>query len=416
LHERISAPNPVFVGTSDGYHLLVTFVEASALRKTYTPKGAGPVRALDGLELAVPQGTITALLGPNGAGKTTAVKALTTLITPDSGSVKIDGIDVLRNPERIRPMIGVSGQYAAVDENLTGFENLDMVGRLYHLGRRASRERAKELIDLFDLTEARNRPGKGFSGGMRRRIDLAGALVTRPRVLFLDEPTTGLDPRSRLGMWDIITNLVEDGTTVLLTTQYLEEADRLADSISVIDEGKVIARGTADELKASIGGQRVELTLVASEDSPAAVEIASRYGNGEPTVSGEGREITVSAAEGTDALQSILAELGASGIRLYDAGMRRPTLDDVFLRLTGHTAEEPDEDDDSEPRDDAVAPRDQAEGTDGAAAAAAGAVGVGAGVGAAAAARARAAAGSGSSVPAEGAVEAAVDLTGKDPS
>jgi ABC-2 type transport system ATP-binding protein len=314
------------------------YIEAAGLRKTYTPRGAAPVRALDGLDLAVPQGTVKALLGPNGAGKTTTVKVLTTLITPDSGSAVIDGIDVLAHPERIRPIIGVSGQYAAVDENLTGFENLDMVGRLYHLGARASRARAHELIDLFDLTEAQNRPVKGFSGGMRRRIDLAGALVTRPRVLFLDEPTTGLDPRSRLGMWNIITTLVGEGTTVLLTTQYLEEADQLADSISVIDDGKVIAEGTSDELKASIGGQRVELSLVSTDDTETAREILVRFGSGEPTVSADGRGLTVSADDAPLALQLILAEFGSRDIRLFDAGMRRPTLDDVFLRLTGHSA------------------------------------------------------------------------------
>lgn len=321
----------------------MSFVEAEDLVKIYTPKGAGPVHALDGLDLSVPQGTVTALLGPNGAGKTTTVKVLTTLITPDAGRATIDGIDVLKHPERIRPIIGVSGQYAAVDENLTGFENLNMVGRLYHLGAAASRQRARELIELFDLTEAMNRPVKGFSGGMRRRIDLAGALVTRPKVLFLDEPTTGLDPRSRLGMWDVITSLVSEGTTVLLTTQYLEEADRLADSISVIDDGKVIARGTANELKASIGGQRVELNLVSAEHSADVIDLLKRVGNDEPTVSTDGREMTVSAEDAPAALQEVLAELGSRGIRLYDAGMRRPTLDDVFLRLTGHTAEETEE-------------------------------------------------------------------------
>lgn len=316
----------------------VSFIEAIGLRQTYSPRGASPVHALDGLDLAVPQGTVTALLGPNGAGKTTTVKVLTTLITPDSGSAVIDGIDVIAYPERIRPIIGVSGQYAAVDENLTGFENLDMVGRLYHLGSSASRARARELIELFDLTEAQNRPVKGFSGGMRRRIDLAGALVTRPRVLFLDEPTTGLDPRSRLGMWDIITTLVGEGTTVLLTTQYLEEADQLADSISVIDDGKVIAKGTSDELKASIGGQRVELSLVSADDTAVAHEILVRHGSGEPTVTADGRGLTVSADDAPMALQRILAELGSHDIRLFDAGMRRPTLDDVFLELTGHAA------------------------------------------------------------------------------
>ena len=316
----------------------MNFIEATGLTKTYSPKRAAAVHALDGLDLSVPKGTVTALLGPNGAGKTTAVKVLTTLTRPDSGSATIGGVDVLRHPERVRPNIGVSGQYAAVDENLTGFENLDMVGRLYHLGARQSRARAKELIDLFDLTEAQNRPVKGFSGGMRRRIDLAGALVTRPAVLFLDEPTTGLDPRSRLGMWDIIGSLVEEGTTVLLTTQYLEEADQLADSISVIDFGRVIARGTSDELKASSGGQRVEVNLVEAADSDRALDVLRRFGSADPTVSEDGRALTVSADDGPAALQRILAELADLDVRLYDAGMRRPTLDEVFLRLTGHAA------------------------------------------------------------------------------
>lgn len=320
------------------YLYCVTFIEAADLRKTYTPKGAAPVHALDGLDLVVPQGTVTALLGPNGAGKTTTVKVLTTLIRPDSGSATIDGVDVIASPERIRPMIGVSGQYAAVDENLTGFENLDMVGRLYHLGAKQSRERARELINIFDLTEAQNRPVKGFSGGMRRRIDLAGALVMRPPVLFLDEPTTGLDPRSRIGMWEIITTLVGEGTTVLLTTQYLEEADQLADNISVIDDGKVIAKGTSDELKASIGGQRVEVSLVSTDDSDAAHEILTRFGSTEPAVSIDGRGLTVNAEDAPAALQLILSEFAHRGIQLYDAGMRRPTLDDVFLKITGHTA------------------------------------------------------------------------------
>jgi ABC-2 type transport system ATP-binding protein len=226
----------------------MAFIEARDLVKTYTPKGAPIVRALDGLNLEVEQGSVTALLGPNGAGKTTTVKVLTTLIQPDSGTALINGVDVVKEPDTIRRMIGASGQYAAVDQNLTGFENLLMVGKLYHLGNKVARQRAEELIELFDLVEAQNRPVKGYSGGMRRRIDLAGALVIKPPVLFLDEPTTGLDPRSRLGLWEVIEHLVADGTTVLLTTQYLEEADRLADAISVIDNGKVIAQGTADEL------------------------------------------------------------------------------------------------------------------------------------------------------------------------
>ena len=330
------------------YRYFVSYIEAVDLKKTYTPKGAAPVHALDGLNLVVPQGTVTALLGPNGAGKTTTVKVLTTLIRPDSGTATINGVDVIAAPERIRPMIGVSGQYAAVDENLTGFENLDMVGRLYHLGAKQSRERARELINLFDLTEAQNRPVKGFSGGMRRRIDLAGALVMRPPVLFLDEPTTGLDPRSRLGMWDIITTLVGEGTTVLLTTQYLEEADQLADSISVIDDGKVIAKGTSDELKASIGGQRVELSLVSQDDAAAAREILTRFGSTEPAVSLDGRGFTVNAEDAPTALKLILTEFASRGIQLYDAGMRRPTLDDVFLTLTGHSASAGDSDTEAE--------------------------------------------------------------------
>jgi ABC-2 type transport system ATP-binding protein len=315
-------------------------IEAHDLRKTYTPKKVAPVHALAGLTLEVPQGTVKALLGPNGAGKTTTVKVFTTLIKPDSGTAVIDGVDVIAHPEQVRPMIGVSGQYAAVDENLTGFENLDMVGRLYHLTPSDSRARANELIEQFDLVDAKDRPVKGFSGGMRRRIDLAGALVMRPRVLFLDEPTTGLDPRSRLGMWDVITRLVKDGTTVLLTTQYLEEADQLADSIAVIDNGHVIAEGTSDELKASIGGQRVEVNLVSDADTAAAVEVLTRFGTSEPIVSSDGRSLTVAADNAPAALQRILAAFEKSGTELFDAGMRRPTLDDVFLQLTGHAAEE----------------------------------------------------------------------------
>ncbi len=320
----------------------MAFIEAHGLVKTYTPKGAPVVRALDGLDLEVPQGTVAALLGPNGAGKTTTVKVLTTLIQPDAGSAVINGVDVLDDPQAIRRMIGASGQYAAVDENLTGFENLMMVGKLYHLGSKVARQRAAELIELFDLTEAQNRPVKGYSGGMRRRIDLAGALVIKPPVLFLDEPTTGLDPRSRIGLWDVIETLVSDGTTVLLTTQYLEEADRLADSISVIDNGRVIARGTADELKASVGGQRVALTVVDESDGDAVRAILAQHGHGDPVVTG-GRTWVVPVTDGPVALAAIVAAASAAGIALHDAGMRRPTLDDVFLQLTGHMADETDE-------------------------------------------------------------------------
>ncbi len=320
----------------------MAIIEAKDLRKTYSSK-SGPVHALDGMNLSVPQGTVKALLGPNGAGKTTVVKILTTLIQPNAGTAHINGIDVVRDPKAARRIIGVSGQYSAVDENLTGFENLEMVGRLYHLSARESRRRAQELIDQFELTEAGNRPVKGFSGGMRRRIDLAGALVINPKILFLDEPTTGLDPRSRLSLWGIIKDLVKDGTTLLLTTQYLEEADQLADDIAVIDGGKAIAEGTADQLKAQIGGHRVVVSLVDSADAGAATEILRRNGNGEPAIGNDGRSIEVAVDEGPRALQHILSELGEGGIDLHDAGMRRPSLDDVFLKLTGRRTEDTEE-------------------------------------------------------------------------
>lgn len=324
----------------------MAFIEAIDLVKTYSTRGAPEVRALDGLNLEVQQGSVTALLGPNGAGKTTTVKALTTLIKPDSGSAFIDGVNVAEEPEAIRRMIGASGQYAAVDQNLTGLENLVMVGKLYHLGGRVARQRAKELIELFDLGEAQNRTVKGYSGGMRRRIDLAGALVIRPPVLFLDEPTTGLDPRSRLGLWEVIEQLVTDGTTVLLTTQYLEEADRLADSISVIDNGRVIARGTADELKASVGGLRVAITVVDDNQIEAARAILTRLGSGESAVL-NGRTLVVPVHDGPHALAAIVSAAASEGIGLHDAGMRRPTLDDVFLQLTGRAAQTDDSDSES---------------------------------------------------------------------
>jgi len=317
----------------------VSFISATNLVKTYTTSTT-VVTALDGLSLEVPQGTILGLLGPNGAGKTTTVKVLTTLIRPDSGSASIDGVDVLAEPERIRRMIGVSGQYAAVDENMTGFENLDMVGRLYHLSAAQSKARATELIEMFDLTEAAHRPVKGFSGGMRRRIDLAGALVIKPPVLFLDEPTTGLDPRSRLALWDIIQNLVVEGTTVLLTTQYLEEADQLADSIAVVDHGTVIARGTADELKDQVGGQRIEVTVHDVDQVARATEILSSLGHGEVSHGADQRQLAVAVDNAPRALQATLKAFAEADIELNDAGMRRPTLDDVFLELTGTAPED----------------------------------------------------------------------------
>ncbi len=318
----------------------MAFIEARDLRVIYRPRKAPVVKALDGLDLDVPRGTVLGLLGPNGAGKTTTVRVLTTLIRAESGTATIDGVDVAADPDRVRRMIGVSGQYAAVDENLTAIENLDMVGRLYHLAPADSKRRANELVEAFDLVDARNRPVKGFSGGMRRRIDLACALVIDPPVLFLDEPTTGLDPRSRLGLWAVIERLVAGGTTVLLTTQYLEEADRLADDIAVIDHGRVIARGTADELKSQIGGQRVQVTVVEAEDAETARAALAEVGSGEVRGSNDGRTFAVTVTDGTSALRRVLATLGDAGVAVHDVGMQRPTLDDVFLGLTGRPSEE----------------------------------------------------------------------------
>src|SRR5450432_2820387 len=303
-------------------------------------KHYGKVRALDGFNLSVPEGTVLCLLGPNGAGKTTAVRIFTTLLKPDSGTATVASLDVVHDATAVRRIIGVSGQYAAVDENLTGRENLDMVGRLYHLGKEVSRNRADELLEQFDLVDAANRVVKTYSGGMRRRLDLAGSLVARPRVLFLDEPTTGLDPRSRLGMWDVISELVGGGTTLLLTTQYLEEADRLADTITVIDHGVVIAPGTADELKSQIGGERLELTVSSDAELPATLEVLRRLGSGEPNVDAATLNAGIAVVGGSTVLIEALRELDAAAVVVKDVAIRRPTLDDVFLSLTGHAAEE----------------------------------------------------------------------------
>ena len=303
-------------------------------------KRYGDVVALDGLDLVVPKGTVLGLLGPNGAGKTTAIRILTTLLQPDEGTVEVAGIDVVAEPDKVRNRIGLSGQNAAVDEYLTGYENLDMVGRLYHLGKEKSKARARELLDRFDLDEAADRPAKTYSGGMRRRLDLAAALVAEPDVVFLDEPTTGLDPRSRAQMWATIKDLVRGGSTVLLTTQYMEEADRLADDIVVIDRGRAIAHGTADELKTQVGGERVELVLASSDDVPPAQTILAGLEVGEVQVDDQARGLTAAVTGGADVLRQFLQRLADANIAVVDVGLRRPTLDDVFLTLTGHSAEE----------------------------------------------------------------------------
>ena len=313
-------------------------IVAEGLVKVYRSRNS-EVRALDNLDLTVPEGTVLGLLGPNGAGKTTAVRIFTTLLKPDSGHATVAGLDVVRQAQELRRVIGLSGQYAAVDENLTGRENLWLFGRLYQLSGGDARRRASELLEEFDLGEAADRVVKTYSGGMRRRLDLASALTGRPRILFLDEPTTGLDPRGRLGMWDVIRSLIREGATLLLTTQYLEEADALASIIAVVDHGKIIATGTSDELKAQVGGERIEVVVHSRDDIARAITVLAAGGDGEHTIDEHMRKIIVPARGGAQRLAQVVRELDVARIAIDDIALRRPTLDDVFLTLTGHATE-----------------------------------------------------------------------------
>ena len=307
---------------------------AEGLRKRF-----GKTLALDGLDLEVAAGTVLGLLGPNGAGKTTAVRIFTTLLEPDGGHAEVAGLDCVRDANALRSRIGLAGQYAAVDGLLTGRENLEMVGRLYRLSRASARARAAELLEQFDLADAANRTAKTYSGGMRRRLDLAASLIATPPVLFLDEPTTGLDPSGRLAMWERISQLRSEGTTLLLTTQYLEEADFLADLIAVIDHGRTIAQGTADELKRQVGGERIELTIARDADIALGAQTLEPHVDGSVRVEAEARRLSGAAVDGARRLADVVRDFDAAGIGLDDLAVRRPTLDDVFLTLTGHAAE-----------------------------------------------------------------------------
>lgn len=313
-------------------------IKASGLAKAY-----GDVIALNGIDIEVEQGTVLGLLGPNGSGKTTTVRILATLLQADSGSASVGGFDVVTQPDEVRSVIGLTGQYAAVDEYLTGRENLELFGRLFHLSKFDAAKRATELLDRFDLSDAADRGIKGYSGGMRRRLDLAASLIGRPNVLFLDEPTTGLDPRSRQGMWSVIENLVSEGTTVLLTTQYLEEADQLADRIVVLDHGTVIAKGTSNELKSQVGGDRIEIVVESAVDVARAADLIQEFGSAAASIEEVTKTILLPVAGGSTAIVNIVRKLDENKIAIADIALRRPTLDDVFLSLTGHATEDNEE-------------------------------------------------------------------------
>ena len=310
-------------------------VLAEGLGKRY-----GPTRALDGFDLRVETGTVYGLLGPNGAGKTTAVRILSTLLRFDAGRASVAGFDVVRQPEEVRARIGLTGQYAAVDEILSGRQNLELFGRLFRLGGRAARRRADELLERFGLAEAANKSAGQYSGGMRRRLDLAASLIRTPRLLFLDEPTSGLDPRSRNQLWDIVRALVTDGTTVLLTTQYLEEADQLADRLSVIDAGRVVADGTPGELKAMTGGDRIEVAVHDAAGLATAARIVERICGAQPELDAEVHRLSAPVTQRVTALVEVARELDAAGIAVADIGLRRATLDEAFLQLTGRRTRE----------------------------------------------------------------------------
>jgi ABC-2 type transport system ATP-binding protein len=309
-------------------------IEAHGLAKTY-----GTTRALDGLDLEVQRGAILGMLGPNGAGKTTTVRVLTTLLRPDRGSARVAGFDLLTEPDQVRTKIGLTGQYTALDEYLTGRANLIMIGQLGRLSGRDARARASELLARFDLTDAADRGVKTYSGGMRRRLDLAASLITRPEILFLDEPTTGLDLPSRLATWDSVRELAADGTTVLLTTQYLDEAEQLANRIAVVDRGQVIAEGTPADLKAKIGGERIRVTVAAGSDLSDAASVLARHADELPRVEQASRVIDAAVTSAARQLPAIVRDLDAAGVLLDDLAIRHPSLDDVFLTLTGNMAD-----------------------------------------------------------------------------